>query len=516
MAKADAQELAALQRADYLECNADPVKFCQRHITIESLAGRPFRLKMWPMQESVLRDMHDERQVIVLKARRLGLSWMALIYALWVAIFMQGSRTLILCKNEDDATHLLDRIRRMLYRISQDPASRHILSGLDGLGRRPKDAVTTLEIGASTIRAMPAKERAARSETAALIILDEFAFAPESAGIWQAIMPTIEGETEDDLDYVDGGGSILAGDGRLIVISTGNRTTGAGAEFYKQWNRAAGGQSGITPRFLPWTDRPGRTQEWKAVQLERLGDEDSFRVEYPEQPEDAFLSPKISLIFPLQGIAAAERAGAEFDKLLATGQMPPPHGGYVASGTDYGDFATVSLPIWPLERGGIYVPPMEYTSSRQDLEEITTGIMAMMAKIPHWWGEARYDASFAQSNRTFVASVQRILGPHNAQQKTGRPNTYPVAFAQYKDLTIRYLRLLLRRVSEGETTRILAISPTNTTLLGQMRRYETDALGKPKKGDDDAVDALIAGGTPTAKSHRAVIDLPESDPDISP
>lgn len=512
--------VAAEQRADFKACRRSPVVFAMRHATIETVTGRAFRPHWWPKQIEALEAIHNDKRVIVLKARRMGLSWVALVYALWVAIFQQGTRILILCKNEDDAAQLLDRIRRMYDRIANDPLSRHVLTDLKtpASGKAPKDAVTTLAIGTSVIRALPAKARAARLETSALVILDEFAFVPESEAIWRAILPTTEAEDDADLDFIDDTPPVLDSEGRLVAISTGNGTTGAGKAFADQWERADSGKSGFRAVFLSWRDRPGRDEAWRERMMEALGDVESFEVEYPEIPAQAFQRPEAKLVFDQSHINAAIELGRQYDALREEGKMPPPMRGSMASGTDYGDFATVGLPIWELERGGLYVPGTEFLSSRVDLDKITEGMLAMMAQFPYWWAAQRYDASFAQSNRTFVANVDKKLGPHNAIKRTGRPNTVPVTFNTAKDVTVRYLRLLLRRTYEGHTTRVLAISPKNVTVIKQMKEYQfkKDESGKFEKGDDDAVDALIAGSYPVAKAHRAAAEKEAEELDRVP
>lgn len=220
-------------------------------------------------------------------------------------------------------------------------------------------------------------------------------------------------------------------------------------------------------------------------------------------------------VFEAKHVEAAKALGLHYDTLLKAGELDTPHGGTMASGCDYGDFATVILPLWALERGGMYVPPREALTSRDDLEEIFNLADLTMAQFKVngkaiWWSEHRYDSSFAQSNRTFVKMAEKKLGMHNALRRTGRPNSLPVSFGTYKDLCVRYIRLLLAnsyRAMNGEPgqTRICAISPRNVKLLEQMEDYQEDEFGKFLKGNDDAVDALIAGVQPLAKEHRLVI-----------
>lgn len=244
-------------------------------------------------------------------------------------------------------------------------------------------------------------------------------------------------------------------------------------------------------------------------------------------------------VFEADHIEAAFALGNRYDSMLRSGELGEPHGGVLGSAMDYGDFATVGLPLWPLERGGLYIPAKEALSTREDLEEIfllmhltmknvgdnplkarirelTTGIKSVGSTQQFWWAYHLYDASFAQSNRTFVKMAEKELGMHNAIKKTGRPNSIPVSFGEYKTLCVRYIRLLLKNSYEAmkgspTRTRILAISPRNVKLKEQMEDYEEDEFGKFLKGNDDAVDALIAGVQPLAKAHRVIIETMQEE-----
>lgn len=220
-------------------------------------------------------------------------------------------------------------------------------------------------------------------------------------------------------------------------------------------------------------------------------------------------------VFEAEHIAAAVALGMQYDTLRKNGELETPHGGTMATACDYGDFATVILPLWSLERGGVYIPAREVCTSREDLEEIFDTAAPMMASFKNkgkviWWAEHRYDSSFAQSNRTFVKVAERTLGMHNALKHTGRPNSLPVSFSEYKLLCVRYIRLLLANSfaamsGSPDKTRVLAISPRNVKLREQLEDYQEDEFGKFQKGNDDAVDALIAGVQPLAKQHRIII-----------
>lgn len=484
------QRIAVLQERDRRACRKDAAVFVERHCTIEDTSGAVMPFNLWPFQRDVLRALQDGNLVIVLKARRLGLSWVVLAYALWLAVMSQGIRILILCKTEGDASESLDRIRRMLERIQNDPASAHILADLQRPAKE-RDAVTKLDVGGSTIRALVGTPAAARSETAGLVLCDEFAFQRRASDIWRAILPTI-----------DGGGQIA-------VVSTGNGAStsgGDGAEFASQWERARTGLSGFTPFFFPWMAHPERDGAWKAAALAAQGDEERFKVEFPETEDDAFLFPDTNFVFSGAAVTAAVELGRRFDEMRETGEMPPPSNGMMAAGVDWGDFRTHMVPVWELERGGVYVPPGEHAATQTDAEAMTLAMLEKVGRYDYWFGEERYDSSFKNTNRTFVKTAEALLGRHDPIRKIGRPNSVPVAFAAYKSMTVTYLRFLLRRTLAGETTRVLAISPTNTVLIEQMRQLQQKEDGMIVKGNDDAVDSLIAGTQPVAKRHRALVE----------
>jgi hypothetical protein len=474
-------ELAALQAADRIECERDPLAFLERHVTIEEPNGTVIPLGLWPFQRKTVDVLTTETLTIVLKARRLGLSWIALALALWQAIFQPGIRILILCKTEGDATELLDRIRRMRDRLAADPAARHILAPLQRPAKT-RDAVTTLDIGPSTIRALVGTPAAARSETAGLVIWDEAAFQQHAEDIWQGLLPTIEGG------------------GRLWIISTGNGLHGRGSMYAELWQNAVRKANGFASLFWPWDARPDRDPAWKVRQVAAIGSDDRFRVEYPETPDDAFIVASGTPVYSREGIAAAVRLGAEFDARREAGTMTPPVGGVLYPAADFGEHSHV-LVLWPLEAGGFYVTaehPFEH--SEPDKEAPAVARLIHEAGVEHpvvdW---VRFDASRPESARMFIRTFRPAV--------TGPAKLSPVPFGQmtkrgsFKRLSILYLRRLFNRTAAGERIGVIAISPSCTRLVGQLEalQFKDDDSEDVVKLDDHGPDALIAGVAPEAR-----------------
>lgn len=258
-------------------------------------------------------------------------------------------------------------------------------------------------------------------------------------------------------------------------------------------------------------DNPGIDQASYRAALEQLDVEEQAQL----LDGDWNARPPGDWVFDAKAIDAVVARGRDFDRMRERRKLPDPvlrlgnrKVAGIALGVDWGDFATRGVVGWGLERGGLYLPPGLVSASRSDVEDISADLLSTATRYPFWLAEERYDASFAQSNRTFRRIAEQRLGHHNPVKLTGRPNTYPVAFGKYKVLTVRYLRLLMRRTLEEKTDRILAISPDNGELIDQMRDYQPDKEGidRFQKGNDDAVDALIALTAPIARAHRKMVE----------
>lgn len=461
----------ALREKDRRACRADPARFIERHCCIEEPDGAVIPFKLWDFQRDVLTSLHQGDPVIVLKARRLGLSWVVLAFALWLAIFQQGIRILILCKTEADATELLDRIRRMRDRIAQDPLHSHLLAHLEKPAKE-RDAVTTLDIGSSTIRALVGTPAAARSETAGLVIADEFAFQRRADEIWRALLPTI-----------DGGG-------RIAVVSTGNGAEQhpIGGEYAALWARAVAGVNGLTAFFFPWQARPDRDEQWKQRTLAALGDPERFKVEYPEEPGDAFLSPDATLVYDSTHLAAAEKLGARFDAL------PPDErpNGPVWLGIDWGVHSHVLL-ARPLAGGGLWVFDEVHDEGR-DLDVVIDQVVAKVDQHGVRPESERFDAAEPIIHTAFRKGYKQRLG-YNARWLA-------IPFSKYKQWAVKYAQLSMRRTFEESELGPLAISPACTELLRQLARLERDPVtDKVVKGDDHGADALLTLTAELGEQH---------------
>lgn len=494
-------ELDAAWREQELErISTDCLYFTQGYGSVEPPKGSPIPFMPWPSQRQVLNEFAQHDKLWVLKARRLGLTWLVLHYGFWIAAFgaeTSHARVLVFCKNRGDASKLLDRVKAIHDRLP--PWLRQ------DTGR---DSVTSLELPKrhAEFIALPATEGAARQETATLVVLDEFAFPKNHSarGIWTAVQPTIEGG------------------GQLVGISTGNGRSGDGETFAQVWDLASSNSNGIHPIFLPWNARPDRTDEWREQQRSDYLSDEEFEAEYPADPDQALAGQTSIHVYSHAGIAAAERNGErlvdDISDLSAEGYE---------WGIDWGDFQTFAVYALPLPGGGVFIID-ELVLSHVEPSEAASLIIG---HNPGGDADARFTASRADSapagtNATFA----RVLDAARESNADRYPDSHlRVPFSRYKEgggerkgiNTVAYVRRLLEATdrigdeweSISDLHGTIAIHSRCTTLVAQLKALERDAeTGKVRKPGinpkdptrgDHGPDAMIALLAPRATEWTA-------------
>ena len=255
-------DLADRRAIELAKATADAAYFANTFIVIDDSQGEgttPF--KLWPAQTQVVWSLMAERLVLILKARQLGISWLCCSYALWLALFQPGRVILLFSQGEMEAMELLRRVKVMYHRLPD---------WLRATLPTPTTENTT-EFGwsnGSFVRSLPATQRAGRSFTASLVIMDEAAHIQWAGQLYTAMKPTI-----------DGGG-------QLVVLSTAN---GIGNLFHLLWTRAVQGLNTFRTIFLPWWARPERDAAWYAARVAEETEPGKVKQEYPSSATEAFL-----------------------------------------------------------------------------------------------------------------------------------------------------------------------------------------------------------------------------------
>jgi hypothetical protein len=471
--------------------------FVNQYGHVQPPKGKPQPFITWPAQRKVALAMVTEPKLALPKARRMGISWLAMHYVDWTCEhnpLTDFARCLILSKGQDDAKEMLKRVKAVHENQPE-------------WLRGPVSTDNTQEVyfGNASVKSLPATESAARSETATLVILDEFAFVrnKQAAGINTAVEPTVEGAAGQG--------------GQILYISSGNGEVGNGAEFAQICRTAERGEGDVRMVFLAASERPDRD---KATLEAKRAKDDRAVVEYAETLDEALAGDKTVNVYPKSHVSAAEYIGKRFetypqlDRLYEQG---------VEWGTDWGDFQTFTLYAVGLPGAGLFVFD-ELVQQHMEPQQASTNIVrhdpgGVLARDGGKLRAiaSRQDASPAGTNATYASVVR---AHRDMPEYTGRipGQTVRIPFGEFKQggkdrgkaNTIGFLQWLFKRsqdFAEGDKTLdeahgIIAIHPRCKLLLAQLRNLERDpSTGKVKKPaldpnhpeiGDHGPDALVA------------------------
>lgn len=247
--------------------------FLQEAIKIEDrdVAGLAIPFVLWPAQTNVVSTFLTDRLIIILKARQLGLSWLALAYGVWRIIFNPGYSVIALSKRELDSKELVRRVEFILrylppWMIVERKDKPKGWKGLTWTSTALSITVEGPRQEPATFQSLTASKDSGRSFTANLVILDEWAFQPFAEDIYTAAYPAMN----------------RPAGGQVIGLSTGRR----GTFFEKMWNAAVLKETTFIPIFLDWRSDPRRDQRWYEQTKTDLPT--TYKAEYPEVPDDAF------------------------------------------------------------------------------------------------------------------------------------------------------------------------------------------------------------------------------------
>lgn len=261
------------QEAEFRVCRMDPAYFIDHFGVIDNvqdfdgpegsvgeMATTPFRL--WPDQVPLFDDLEHTRQLLILKARQLGISWVVCGYILWLCGFTRGRFVQVFSKGQREADEMIRRISALYHRLPQWLRDR--------LPRLEVDNVRELEwANGSNVKAMPGNKNAGVSFTASLVVMDEAAHMAFGSQLYAAAKPII-----------DNGG-------QLVILSSAN---GFGGFFHTLWRRSARGETTFRTAFLPWWSRPDRDQAWYDRMVQDADDPALVKQNYPANPVEAFVA----------------------------------------------------------------------------------------------------------------------------------------------------------------------------------------------------------------------------------
>ena len=267
------EKAAAKVELELRKCSRDVSYFIEKYVFIEDRDVEEIvvHFDLWDGQKDTLKVIDENRLTIILKTRQLGITWLAIAYAVHKIIFKPGYSVVVISKSELEA---LEFIRRVVFMLTYLPTwMTRKYSGATKKLNMPlydprTESVTIINNGKqdSIIRAMTAGPDSGRSFTVNLVVLDEWAHQMHAKEIWSAAFPSINRPTG----------------GKVIGLSTAKKGT-----FHEEmWHLAEAGENDFVPIFLPWWTDPRRTPGWYEKTKKAMPHD--YMSQYPATPEEAF------------------------------------------------------------------------------------------------------------------------------------------------------------------------------------------------------------------------------------
>jgi len=253
-----------------------------------STGGKWVPFELWPSQIQPLNLLHKKRKVILLKARQIGMTWLALAYSLWMLLFMENVTILLFSRGDREAMDLLRRLIEMFKRLPRwmMPEGSY-REGVEGEVMVTGVAGHTWKLpNGSRVMAFPSS--AGDSYSASMAVIDEADLVPDLDKLLGSVKPT-----------VDGGG-------KLVMISRVDKKKPT-SPFKRMCRAAMAGLNGFAFCFLPWYSDPRRTlafyKDQVADSMTRMFSMDAAYEQYPATPEEALAPNQLDKRFPEMALA---------------------------------------------------------------------------------------------------------------------------------------------------------------------------------------------------------------------
>ena len=100
-------------RQEYLKCAKDPSYFMKKYCVVQHpMRGKvPFHL--YDFQDKTLKMFVEDKHLIILKSRQLGLSTLSAGYSLWLMTFHTDKNILVIATKQETAKNLVTKVRVM-------------------------------------------------------------------------------------------------------------------------------------------------------------------------------------------------------------------------------------------------------------------------------------------------------------------------------------------------------------------------------------------------------------------
>lgn len=232
------------QLEELIKCQDDPIYFIENYCQIVTLDHGLQYFKLYECQKRKVHHILNNRKAILMEGRQQGKTITSAACILWYTLFQDAKTVAILANKTAAAREVMSRYQGMyeLLPIWMQQGVRTWNKGDVELENGSK--VFTAATTASGIR----------GKSVNWLYIDEAAIIPNTVAeqFFASVYPTISAGTTT----------------KILLTSTPLGYN----HFWKFWNEAEKGTNGFEPMFIPYTEIPGRDDDWADEQLKMLGE----------------------------------------------------------------------------------------------------------------------------------------------------------------------------------------------------------------------------------------------------
>lgn len=236
------------------KCKKDILHFAETYFYILIPGKGKVPIVLHEGQRRILKKMDENNFFVLLASRQIGKSTLMTIYILWIAIFYDDNRILLVANKEATAIEIFGRIR-MAYEFLPN----WLKSPVNGTYGK-----TSMELeNGSRVNISTTTGTAARGQSCNILVIDECAFIEEHLmdPFWGSVFPIVS-----SLDNP-----------KVFMCSTPN---GTGNLFHSIYSGAVEGKNGWAYDKILWNEVPGRDQAWADKIKSGLASAEKWRQEY--------------------------------------------------------------------------------------------------------------------------------------------------------------------------------------------------------------------------------------------
>jgi len=228
-------EFSPEQIQEIIKCKEDPIYFTKNYIKIVSLDEGLVSFDLYPFQENLINNFHNNRFNICKMPRQSGKSTTVVSYLLHYVVFNDNVNVGILANKASTAKDLLGRLQKSYENLPKWMQQGVLVWNKASLELENGSKIVAASTSASAVRGMSFN----------IIFLDEFAFIPNHIAdeFFSSVYPTISsGKTT-----------------KVVIVSTPKGMN----HFYRLWHDSERGRNEYIPTDVHWSEVPGRDSKWK-------------------------------------------------------------------------------------------------------------------------------------------------------------------------------------------------------------------------------------------------------------